>query len=150
MLFISPLLTLLSLGLLQFFYGITYKIGNVRRTTSKETQESMASLTAMMQETLSVSGILLTKLWAPEIRTGSLRERESNSDQPGSTPANDWALVFYVHWHLLFDHTRHRLSVAGTQIINNPVASISLGGIVAFTTCKAGSSSQSDSCSIFR
>src|SRR6266851_1217750 len=61
MLIISPPLTLISLGLLPIFLWITYKIGYVRRTTSKETQESMASLTAMMQETLSVSGILLTK-----------------------------------------------------------------------------------------
>src|SRR5436305_14245445 len=58
---LSPLLTLISLGLLPVFLWITYKVGNVRRATSKETQQSMASLTAMMQETLSVSGILLIK-----------------------------------------------------------------------------------------
>src|SRR5207302_1663230 len=37
MLFISPLLTLISLGLLPLFLWITYKVGNVRRVTSKET-----------------------------------------------------------------------------------------------------------------
>src|SRR5579859_8149144 len=61
MLVLSPLLTLISLGLLPLFLWITYKVGNVRRITSKETQQSLASLTAMMQETLSVSGILLIK-----------------------------------------------------------------------------------------
>ncbi|HBE26574.1 MAG TPA: ABC transporter, partial [Ktedonobacter sp.] len=57
MFILSPLLTLISLGLLPVFLWITYKVGNVRRATSKETQQSLAALTAMMQETLSVSGI---------------------------------------------------------------------------------------------
>jgi hypothetical protein len=43
---------------------ITYKVGKVRRVTSKETQQSLTQLTAMMQETLSVSGILLIKTFA--------------------------------------------------------------------------------------
>src|ERR1017187_4852226 len=45
MAFISPLLTVISLGLLPLFLWITYKVGNVRRATSKETQQSLASLT---------------------------------------------------------------------------------------------------------
>jgi len=42
MAFISPLLTLISLGLHPFFLWITYKVGTIRRTTSKGTQQSMA------------------------------------------------------------------------------------------------------------
>src|SRR5690348_6408477 len=45
LLLLSPLLTFISLGLLPIFIWVTYKVGNVRRRTSKETQESMASLT---------------------------------------------------------------------------------------------------------
>src|SRR5260221_5376323 len=76
MLFISPPLTLISLGLLPIFLWITYKVGNVRRVTSKETQQSLASLTAMMQETLSVSGILLTRpLGASNMPRGVLKRR---------------------------------------------------------------------------
>src|SRR5436853_537602 len=48
MVFISPFLTLISLGVLPIFLWFTYKVGNIRRTTSKETQQSLASLTAMM------------------------------------------------------------------------------------------------------
>ena len=33
----------------------------MRRTISKDTQESLADLTSMVEETLSVSGVLLTK-----------------------------------------------------------------------------------------
>ncbi|MBF6589076.1 MAG: ABC transporter ATP-binding protein [Ktedonobacterales bacterium] len=54
-------LTLLSLGLLPFFLWLTYRVGNVRRSITKDTQESLAELSAMVQETLSVSGVLLTK-----------------------------------------------------------------------------------------
>src|SRR5437868_12507960 len=60
---ISPLLMLISLGLLPIFLWITYKVGNVRRATSEETQKSLARLTSLMQETLSVSGILLMKTY---------------------------------------------------------------------------------------
>ena len=61
MLFLSWQLTLLSLGLLPVFLFLTYRVGKVRRELSKHTQVSLADLSAMVEETLSVSGILLTK-----------------------------------------------------------------------------------------
>jgi ATP-binding cassette subfamily B protein len=54
-------LTLLSLAILPFFLALSRKVGKVRREVSGKTQESLADLTAHMQETLSVSGILLSK-----------------------------------------------------------------------------------------
>ncbi len=61
MLLLSWQLTLLSLGILPFFLILSRKVGKVRREVSGQTQESLADLTAIMQETLSVSGILLSK-----------------------------------------------------------------------------------------
>lgn len=61
MLYLSWQLTLLSLAILPFFLVLSKKVGKVRRRVSGETQESLADLTAHMQETLSVSGILLSK-----------------------------------------------------------------------------------------
>jgi ATP-binding cassette, subfamily B, bacterial len=61
MLVLSWQLTLLSLAMLPLFLWLTYRVGNVRRTISKDTQESLADLTSMVEETLSVSGVLLTK-----------------------------------------------------------------------------------------
>jgi ATP-binding cassette subfamily B protein len=61
MLFLSWQLTLLSLGLLPVFIFLTTRVGAVRREVSKETQESLAEMSSMVQETLSVSGVLLTK-----------------------------------------------------------------------------------------
>ena len=54
-------LTVLSLAVLPFFLILSRKVGKVRREVSGRTQESLADLTAHMQETLSVSGILLSK-----------------------------------------------------------------------------------------
>jgi ATP-binding cassette subfamily B protein len=56
-------LTLLSLGLLPVFVFLTTRVGAVRREVSKETQESLAEMSSMVQETLSVSGVLLTKTY---------------------------------------------------------------------------------------
>jgi ATP-binding cassette subfamily B protein len=61
MVFLDWRLTLLSLGLLPLFLWLTYRVGNTRREISKDTQVSLAELSAMVQETLSVSGVLLTK-----------------------------------------------------------------------------------------
>ncbi len=139
MLFISPLLTLISLGLLPIFLWITYKIGNVRRTTSKETQESMASLTAMMQETLSVSGILLTKTFGRQKYAQQRFEQENQNLTNLEVRQQMIGRWFFMFIGIFFSVTPALVYlVAGTQIIHNPVsATISLGGIVAFTTLQS-------------
>src|SRR6202162_3323993 len=137
MLFISPLLTLLSLGLLPIFLWITYKIGNVRRTTSKETQESMASLTAMMQETLSVSGILLTKTFGRQQYAQDRFEKENQTLTNLEVRQQMIGRWFFMFIGIFFSITPAIVYlVAGTQIIRNPL-SFSIGGIVAFTTLQS-------------
>ncbi len=54
-------LTVLSLAILPVFLILSRKVGRIRREISGQSQESLAGLTAIMQETLSVSGILLSK-----------------------------------------------------------------------------------------
>ena len=61
MLALSWQLTILSLCMLPLFLWLTYRIGNVRRQLSRSTQASLADLSAMVEETLSVSGVLLAK-----------------------------------------------------------------------------------------
>jgi ATP-binding cassette subfamily B protein len=56
-------LTLLSLAVVPVFVYLTWRVGRVRRRISTETQESLAELSALTEETLSVSGILLTKVF---------------------------------------------------------------------------------------
>ena len=60
---LSYQLTLLSLAVVPIFVYLTWRVGRVRRAISKETQESLAELSTMTEETLSVSGILLAKVF---------------------------------------------------------------------------------------
>jgi ATP-binding cassette subfamily B protein len=63
MLILSWQLTLLSLAVVPIFVFLTWRVGRVRRRISGETQESLAELSALTEETLSVSGILLAKVF---------------------------------------------------------------------------------------
>src|SRR5207247_9896910 len=65
-------LALLSLGLLPLFVWITRKVGEARRTVATKRQESMADITSLVQESLSVSGILIGKTMC---RLSELAER---------------------------------------------------------------------------
>src|SRR5262245_34987289 len=66
MFLLSWQLALLSLGLLPFFMYLTYRVGKVRREVSTETQKSLAELSATTEETLSVSGMLLSKTFGQQ------------------------------------------------------------------------------------
>jgi ATP-binding cassette, subfamily B, bacterial len=63
MVVLSWQLTLLSLAVVPLFVFLTWRVGRVRRRISGETQESLAELSALTEETLSVSGILLAKVF---------------------------------------------------------------------------------------
>jgi ATP-binding cassette, subfamily B, bacterial len=63
MVLLSWQLTLLALGVVPLFVYLTARVGRVRRRISGETQESLAELTTLTEETLSVSGMLLTKVF---------------------------------------------------------------------------------------
>ncbi len=61
MLLLSWQLTLLSISMLPLFLWLTVKVGRARRVVATSTAKTMADLTAVTEETLSVSGILLSK-----------------------------------------------------------------------------------------
>lgn len=63
MVVLSWQLTLLSLAVVPIFVYLTWRVGRVRRRISGQTQESLAELSTMTEETLSVSGILLAKVF---------------------------------------------------------------------------------------
>ena len=69
MLLIDWRLTLLSLAILPFFLYLTYRVGKVRRQVSGETQKQLAEMSAVTEETLSVSGILLGKTFGAQERS---------------------------------------------------------------------------------
>jgi ATP-binding cassette subfamily B protein len=61
MLVISVPLTILSLLLMPLFLWLTVKVGKARREVATSTQKTLADMTTITEETLSVSGILLSK-----------------------------------------------------------------------------------------
>ncbi|HEX4203738.1 MAG TPA: ABC transporter ATP-binding protein [Ktedonobacteraceae bacterium] len=136
MFILSPLLTVISLAALPFFLWITYKVGNVRRVTSKETQQSMATLTAMMQETLSVSGILLMKVFG---RQDYARSQFEGENQNLTNLEIRQALI--GRWFFMFVGTFFSILpaviylVGGLQYINHQ--HMTFGIIVAFTTLQS-------------
>jgi ATP-binding cassette subfamily B protein len=61
MLVLSVPLTVLSLLLMPLFLWLTVRVGKARREVAGHTQRTLADLTAVTEETLSVSGMLLSK-----------------------------------------------------------------------------------------
>ena len=72
-------LALFALALIPFFVLLTRRVGNERRRIAKSTQETLADISSLVQESLSVSGILLGKTMgrgselADRFETDSLR-----------------------------------------------------------------------------
>jgi ATP-binding cassette subfamily B protein len=63
MAWLSWQLTILSLILVPMFVFFTFRVGKSRRALQSVAQQSLADLTAITEETLSVSGILLAKVF---------------------------------------------------------------------------------------
>ncbi|MGY1666188.1 ABC transporter ATP-binding protein [Geodermatophilus sp. SYSU D00696] len=63
MLVLSWRLTLVAVVLLPVFVVLQVRVGRVRRRVAGATQRSVADMTAITQETLSVSGVLLAKVF---------------------------------------------------------------------------------------
>jgi ATP-binding cassette subfamily B protein len=61
MLLLSWQLALFAFALIPFFVFLTQRVGNERRRIAKTTQETLADISSLVQESLSVSGILLGK-----------------------------------------------------------------------------------------
>src|SRR4051794_18150550 len=66
MLLLDWRLTIVSIAITPFFLFLTYRVGRIRRGISAETQRSLADVTAITEETLSVSGILLAKTFGQQ------------------------------------------------------------------------------------
>jgi ATP-binding cassette, subfamily B, bacterial len=79
MLFLSWQLTLLSLAVVPAFVYLTWRVGRARRRIATSTQESLAELSALTEETLSVSGVLLAKVFDRQRATIERYRSESHN-----------------------------------------------------------------------
>lgn len=137
MVFIDLRLTILSLALMPIFLVITRRVGALRREISTLTQQNLADLTATTQETLSVSGILLTKTFGRQSQ-----EIERFAGQNEGLAALQIRQQMIGRWFFMLISTAFSITpaliywVGGRQIISGDT-SLTIGGIVAFTTLQS-------------
>jgi ATP-binding cassette subfamily B protein len=77
MIIISWPLTVVSVFTVPAFFWLTKTVGQRRRRVSKSTQESLAAMSALTEETLSVSGVLLAKVFGNQARDIGRYRRDS-------------------------------------------------------------------------
>ncbi|HET7677583.1 MAG TPA: ABC transporter ATP-binding protein [Candidatus Limnocylindrales bacterium] len=138
MILIDWRLTALSLGLLPFFMYLTYRVGQVRRSISTETQESLADVSAITEETLSVSGILLSKTFGQQ-GAAIARFRAANARlaalQIRQSMVGRW---FFMIVGTIFSITPAFVYwLAGVLAIGSDPTAPTIGDIVAFTTLQS-------------
>jgi ATP-binding cassette subfamily B protein len=63
MMVLSWQLTLIAVALIPVFVALQVRVGRVRRRLAGRTQESLSDMTAITEESLSVSGVLLAKVF---------------------------------------------------------------------------------------
>jgi ATP-binding cassette subfamily B protein len=125
-------LTLVAVGVLPAFILPTRRVGQIRSRLSGKTQERLAELTTHIQETLSVSGFLLTRLFgAQAYERGRFREKAAavRDLQTQQSMAGRWFLM----WLLMFGSIGPALiyMAGGHAAI---AGRITLGTVVAFVT----------------
>jgi len=137
MMLLSVPLTLLSLALLPLFLWLTVKVGRARREVASSTQKTLADLTAITEETLSVSGILLSKSFGRQ-RHEIGRFREENVRLTALQIRQTMiGRSFFAVVGTFFSITPALVYlVAGWQISDGSTV-IEAGTIVAFTTLQS-------------
>ena len=137
MLFLSWQLTLLSLGTLPFFFWLTYRVGKARREVAASTQKSLADLSAITQETLSVSGILLSKAFGRQ-RYETDRFRNENERLAGLQIRQQMiGRSFFATIQIFFSITPALVYLVAGWVIAGQGGGLTAGDIVAFTTLQS-------------
>ena len=123
-----------SLALLPFFVWLTRRVGRERKRITAERQGRLADMSSLVEESLSVSGILLGKTMgrAPELAERFTRESADLADlEVRSRMAGRWRMAsvqmaFAIMPALVYWFAGYSIAQGG--------AAISIGTVVAFTT----------------
>lgn len=131
-------LTVLSLSMLPIFLWLTAKVGRARREVAASTQKTLADLTAVTEETLSVSGILLSKTFGRR-RFEEERFRRENERLTGLQIRQTMiGRSFFAVVGTFFAITPALVYlVAGWVLRDDPTSAITAGTLVSFTTLQS-------------
>lgn len=138
MIYMDWRLTLLSVGVLPLFAFGGFKVGSVARGIRGTVQAQLADLNATMQETLSVSGILLMKTSG---RRGLALEKFSGENDALTESQIKQTMVMRYFFNLIgltFSLTPVLVYwLAGDLIVSHGDRALTLGTIVAFTALQS-------------
>jgi ATP-binding cassette subfamily B protein len=127
-------LAVFSLALLPFFVWLTRRVGRERKRITAERQGRLADMSSLVEESLSVSGILLGKTMgrAPELADRFTRESADLADlEVRSRMAGRWRMASV---QMTFSIMPALVYWFAGQSIASGASAISIGTVVAFTT----------------
>ncbi|HEV3474107.1 MAG TPA: ABC transporter ATP-binding protein [Actinomycetota bacterium] len=137
MLLLSWQLTLLSLGILPFFFWLTHRVGKARREVAASTQRSLADLSTITEETLSVSGILLSKAFGRQEHETARFRRENERLAGLQIRQQMIGRSFFATIQIFFSVTPALVYLVAGLVMNDGSAGLTAGTIVAFTTLQS-------------
>jgi ATP-binding cassette, subfamily B, bacterial len=133
MIIISWPLTVVSVITVPAFFWLTKTVGQRRRVVSRSTQESLAAMSALTEETLSVSGVLLAKVFGNQARDMGRYRRESQRLADLEVRQQMIGQGFYAVVQSFLSITPAAIYLIAGLLISGGHP-ISAGTIVAFTT----------------
>ncbi|MGO1768967.1 MAG: ABC transporter ATP-binding protein [Microbacterium sp.] len=137
MLLIDWRLTLISLVVMPPLVLVQRRVGQVRARIAAETQRSLSELTSITQETLSVSGIMLSKAFNRQ-RAESERYAQENRNQIRLQVRQAMSgQVFFALVGVLISSVPAVIYLVAGLLLAGGAGAITAGAIVAFTTVQA-------------
>jgi ATP-binding cassette subfamily B protein len=133
MVILSWQLTIVALITVPAFFWLTKTVGQRRRAVSRSTQESLAAMSALSEETLSVSGVLLAKVFGNQARDIGRYRRESRRLADLEVRQQMIGQGFYAVVQSFLSITPAAVYLVAGLLLANGHA-ISAGTVVAFTT----------------
>jgi ATP-binding cassette, subfamily B, bacterial len=137
MLVLSVPLTLLSLFMMPFFLWLTVKVGRARREVATSTQQTLADLTAVTEETLSVSGILLSKSFGRQRHEIDRFQGENERLTGLQMKQTMIGRSFFAIVGTFFSITPALVYLVAAWVNSSDPDTLTAGTIVAFTTLQS-------------
>lgn len=130
-------LTLVAMGAVPFFAGMTKVIGERRRVVTAEAQRSTAEMTAITQETLSISGIMLSKLFGRQSQEIARFSEENQRLSDLAVRQQMTGQSFWAAMQVFFSISPVVIYVLAGYMLSGETGAVSAGTIVAFTTLQS-------------
>ena len=131
-------LTLIAVGTLPIFALLTKYVGERRRRVASESQKSAAEISAITQETLSISGIMLAKIFGRQDQEIERFHRENQHLSDLAVRQQMTGQAFFTVMQVFFSLSPVVIFVvAGYLLTGGGPSGMTAGIIVAFTTLQS-------------